>query len=141
MTKLFPQHCQLPDMTPHQHLRALTDKLAGKTPPASTTPKGKWLLCYFAQKIEDVLHPAPPCKEQRVTNKETTAQRKAEQRVINNALTITIPCITTLSPIGTSNNPTAKRVSQVTKWLHQQVTRNNTLGIVPLPVLVIPIPP
>jgi hypothetical protein len=43
-TKLFPQHCQLPDMTPHQHLHALTDELADKTPQASTTPKGKRLL-------------------------------------------------------------------------------------------------
>jgi hypothetical protein len=52
-TKLFPQHCQLPDMTPHQHLSALTDKLADKMPQASTNPKGKRLLRYLAQKIED----------------------------------------------------------------------------------------
>ena len=27
-TKLFPQHCQLPDMTAHQHFRALTNELS-----------------------------------------------------------------------------------------------------------------
>jgi hypothetical protein len=26
-TELFPQHCQVPNLTAHQHLRALTDKL------------------------------------------------------------------------------------------------------------------
>jgi hypothetical protein len=93
-TELFSQHCQLPDMTPHQHLCALTDKLADKTPQPSTTPKGKGLLCYLAQKIEDLLHPAPPCKEQRVTAEETTAQREAEQRVIDDAPIITIHYIT-----------------------------------------------
>jgi hypothetical protein len=94
-------------MTPYQHLRALTDKLADKTPQASTTPKGKWLLQYIAQKIKDLLHPAPPCKEQRVTNKDMTAQCEAEQRSIDNAPIITILPITTLPPIGIWNNPVA----------------------------------
>ncbi len=26
-TELFPQHCQLPDMTPHQHFKELTNEL------------------------------------------------------------------------------------------------------------------
>jgi hypothetical protein len=116
-------------------------QLSQPRPQASTTPKGKRLLRYLTQKIDDLLHPAPPCNEQRVTNEETTAQRKVEQRVIDNAPIITIPRITTLPPIGTLNNPTAKRVLQVTKRLHQRVTRNNTPSIVPLPALVIPIPP
>ena len=118
LPELFPQHCQLSDITPHQHLRALTDKLAEKTPQASTTPKGKRLLQYLAQKIKDLLHPAPPCKEQRVTSKDTTAQCEAQQRVIDDAQIITMLHITTLPPIGTSNIPTAKHVLQVTKWLH-----------------------
>jgi hypothetical protein len=40
-TKLFPQHCQLPDMTPHQHFCALTDELTADMDQASTTPKGR----------------------------------------------------------------------------------------------------
>jgi hypothetical protein len=30
-TELFPQHCQLPDMTLHKHLRALTEELVEAT--------------------------------------------------------------------------------------------------------------
>jgi hypothetical protein len=62
-TELFLQHCQLSDMTPHQHLRALTEELAEATTVASNTPKGKRLLKFLIQKIEDLLHPAPPIKE------------------------------------------------------------------------------
>jgi hypothetical protein len=40
-TELFPQHCQLPDMTPHQHLRALTDELTECAHPAGATTKGR----------------------------------------------------------------------------------------------------
>ena len=76
-----------------------------------------------------------------MTDEDRTAQREAEQSMIDYAPIITIPSITTLPPIGTLNNPTAKHVLQVTKWLHWQVTRNNTPGIVPLPTLIIPIPP
>jgi hypothetical protein len=36
--ELFPQHCQLPNLTPHQHLRELTNKLADSTAIASATP-------------------------------------------------------------------------------------------------------
>ncbi len=39
-TELFPQHCQLPALTLHQHLRKLTDKLAAKDSKARTTTKG-----------------------------------------------------------------------------------------------------
>jgi hypothetical protein len=43
-TELFPQHCQLPDSTPHQHLRALPNELTDLPPPANATPKGTRLL-------------------------------------------------------------------------------------------------
>jgi hypothetical protein len=56
-TELFPQHCQLPNLMPHQHLRALTDELAKATELASNTPKGKQLLKYLSQKIDDLMHP------------------------------------------------------------------------------------
>ncbi len=35
----FPQHHQFPGMTPHQHLKALTDELADATAGASGTPQ------------------------------------------------------------------------------------------------------
>ncbi len=40
-TELFPQHCQLPNLTPHQHLRELTDELAVEGTKAGTTTKGR----------------------------------------------------------------------------------------------------
>jgi hypothetical protein len=43
-TELFLQHCQLPDMTPHQHLRVLTDELTDGATKATHTPKDKRLL-------------------------------------------------------------------------------------------------
>jgi hypothetical protein len=38
LTELFPQHCQVPALTPHQHLHALTDELTKHTAEANTTP-------------------------------------------------------------------------------------------------------
>jgi hypothetical protein len=51
--------------------------------------------------------------------------------VIDEAPIITIPCITDLPPIVTSNNPTAKWKLKETKRVHRRVTRNNTPDIMP----------
>jgi hypothetical protein len=75
-TELLPQHCQLPNLSPHQHLRALTDELADATKLAGNTPKGKRLLKYLIQKTDNLLHPTPPNKEQRLANKTQLARRK-----------------------------------------------------------------
>ncbi len=115
----------------HQHLRALTEELAEATAVASNTPKGKRLLKFLVQIIEDLLHPAPPIEEQRVGNKERLARQTEEQRVINETLIITIPRITDLPPILTSHNPPAKQKLKGTKCLHRQVTWNNTPSIMP----------
>jgi hypothetical protein len=130
-TKLFLQHCQLPNMTPHQHLRMLMDELAETTTVTSNTPKGKRLLKFLVQIIEDLLQPAPPIEEQMVENKKQLAQQREEQRVIDGTPIITIPHITDLPPIVTSNNPTAKQKLKGTKCLDRQVTQNNTPGIMP----------
>ncbi len=130
-TELFPQHCQLADMNLHKHLKALMEELVEATNVANNTPKGKQILKMIAQKNDDLLHPAPPIDEQRVENNEQLARQMKEQRVINEALIITIPCITDLPPIVTSNNPTAKWTLKKTKQVHRRVTRNNTLGIMP----------
>jgi hypothetical protein len=39
-TELFPQHCQLPSLTQHQHFRALTEELTENTNVAGVTLKG-----------------------------------------------------------------------------------------------------
>jgi hypothetical protein len=136
-SELFPQHCQLPLLTPHQHLRALTNELTDNTEFASATPKGRRLLRLLATRIDGLLTPPPTREQQRVTEGE---QRKAEQRVIDESPIITIPHITDAPPIMQAQNPTAKRTLKTTHCLHRRVTRNNTAGILPAPCVIKPIP-
>jgi hypothetical protein len=79
-------------------------------------------------------------EEQRVEAECRAQEREAEQRVIDEAPILTVPCITNAPPIMLTWNPTAKRVLKTTKRLHRRTTRNNTPGIVPLPVVIHPIP-
>jgi hypothetical protein len=132
---LFPQHCQLPTLTPHQHLRALTDELTKDTKRAISTPKGRRLLNLLATRIDDLLTFPPPTAQQRVCDE---VQREEEQRVIDDYPICTIPRITDVPPIMQSHNPTAKRALQNTPRLHWRVTRNNTPGILPTPCNIKP---
>jgi hypothetical protein len=135
LTKLFPQHCQLPDLNPHQHLRALTNELTDLAPPANATPKGTRLLRFLQIRIQAILKP-PPIVEQRVDD--DAIPREEEQKVSDDTPILTIPLITEAPGIMQSCNPTAKRTSKNTSRLHQRVTRNNTPGIMPVsPVLPI----
>jgi hypothetical protein len=93
--------------------------LAKATELATNTPKGKRLLKYLAQKIDDLIHPISPNEEQRVVNADRLAVRRVEQRVIDESLTITIPRISNLPTVMKTNNPTAKRVLKGTKRLHR----------------------
>ncbi len=94
-TKLFPQHCQLPNLTAHQHLRALTDELAENTAVAGITPKGRRLIKLLQSKINTILTPpdanATQLAKQRV--------REEQQRVIDETPMLTIPHITNAPPI------------------------------------------
>ena len=76
-TELFPLHCQLPNLTPHQHLRALTDELTKATALASQTTKGKRLIKYLGKKIDSLLNPIPVQEEQRVAE---AMQLQVQQR-------------------------------------------------------------
>ena len=58
-TELFPQHCQLPALTPHQHFRALTDELMENTALAGMTQKRRRLLKLLGRRIKDILDPPP----------------------------------------------------------------------------------
>ncbi len=95
-SELFPQHCQLPSLTPHQHLRALTEELTDNTELASGTPKGWHLLRLLATRINGLLTLPPTREQQRVMEIE---QRKEEQRVFDESPMITIPHITDAPPI------------------------------------------
>jgi hypothetical protein len=85
-------------------------------------------------RVQHILQPPwviqPPHRgEQRVIKYDT------ERRVIDNSPIITIPHITDNAAIMDSWNLTAKCALKTTPCLHHHVTRNNTLGIMPVPIL------
>jgi hypothetical protein len=86
-TELFPQHCQLPNLTPHQHFRALTDELANATAIASATQKGRRLIKLLQENIKKILNPTNALEEQRVGDNEIRMQ---QQRVIESTPIITV---------------------------------------------------
>jgi hypothetical protein len=59
----------------------------------------------------------------------------AEQRVIDDSSIITIPRITDAPAMMESQNPTTKLALKMTPRLHHQVTHNNMLGIMSVPIL------
>jgi hypothetical protein len=130
-TELFPQHCQLPNLSPHQHLRALTDELAESTEIARATPYGQRLIKLLQANIKKILNPSMSLEDQRVRDGEL---REQQQRVINETPLVTVPVMTQITdapPILQAQNPMAKRALRVAPHLHQRVTRNNTPGTVP----------
>ena len=132
--ELFPQHCQLPTLTPHQHLRALTDELTADTDRANQTLTGRRLLTLLSRRIDTLLHPPSQTTPRRVTD--TDAKSDDEQRVMDTYPFIPIPRISEAPPIMQSRNPTAKRTLANTPRLHRRVTRNNTPGITSCPPVV-----
>jgi len=50
-TELFPQHCQMPCLTKHQHFRALTEELTEAVDEANATTAGKRLVKALQRKI------------------------------------------------------------------------------------------
>jgi hypothetical protein len=142
-TELFPQHCQMPDMTLHQHLRALTEESTNGATEATHTPKGKRLLQLLRDRITTMLAPPPTLEEQRVANDKIILQQEAEQRVIDDLPIMTIKHITNAPGIMESRNPSAKWVLKTTPRTHQGLTRNDRPGIMPAvvaPATYTPIP-
>jgi hypothetical protein len=131
-TKLFPQHCQLPALMPSQHLCKLTEELATKGSSARNNTKGRRLLKLLQSHIGNILTLPPPCPvlqpEQRVEQRVSMDK----QRVINDTPVPTLQQISNAPAIMALCNPTAKRSLKVMPWIHNQLTRNNTLGGVPL---------
>ncbi len=106
--ELFPQHCQLPDMMPYQHLHAITNKLHEDAGQASTTRKRKQILPLLHDCITAFLAPLPTTEEQRVSKNTLRAAREDEQRVIDASPIITIPRITDAPSIINARNPDGK---------------------------------
>jgi hypothetical protein len=141
--ELFPQHCQIPNMSPHQHLWALADELWDSTAVTASTSKGRCLLKLLQSNLQNTLNPPPltatPRTEQRVT-KEQQRAREEEQRVINDTPILTIPQITNAPPIMQASSPTAKRALKNKTRIHQRQTRANTPSCVPKIARTHPIP-
>jgi hypothetical protein len=127
-TELFPQHCQVPNLTAHQHLWALTNKLAENTTMAGATPKGLRLIKLLQSKTNTILTPPDSTATQRAEQR----VREEQQRVIDETPILTIPCITNVPPIMQACNPMSKRALKNTPQINRQVTRNNTPGGVPM---------
>jgi hypothetical protein len=108
-TELFPQHCQIPCLTKHQHFRALTEELTKAVDKANATTAGKRLVKALQRKIEQALNPNLVQDEQRVREDEQRVAREKQQRVLDNTPILTIPCITDVPAIMQSRNPMAKR--------------------------------
>ena len=134
-TELFPQHCQLPNLTPMQHLKALTNEIHEETAKAAKSPQGRRLIKLLQSNLKKIL--SPTIAEQRVTGEEERvamplpSEKEQQQRVIDNTPIITVPRITNAEPIMQSRNPTSKRVLKHTPRSHLRVTRHNKPGHVP----------
>jgi hypothetical protein len=76
LSELLPQHCQLPNLTPHQHSCALNDELADSAANASTTTKGGRLLKLLQLNIHKILNPGINLDKQRVRKHEMQEQNK-----------------------------------------------------------------
>jgi hypothetical protein len=59
-TELSSQHCQLPNVTPHQHLRKLINEFTAEGTTAGATTKGRCLLKLLQAHIGNILIPTPP---------------------------------------------------------------------------------
>jgi len=127
-------------LTPHQHLRALTDELASEGNKAGTTTKGRRLLTLLQSHIGDILTPPPVLPPTLPTLSEEQRVIVDQQRVIDASPISTIPRITNAPAIMNSHNPTAKRNIKTTPLVHRRKTRNNTPGGVPL-ITRAPLPP
>ena len=81
-TELFPQHCQVPNLSNNAHLKALTKELKTLTGIAAKTHKGRTLIKELAKSIKNILTPPARC-EQKVDNniREVETQCKNEDIV------------------------------------------------------------
>ena len=113
--ELFPQHCQIPNLSTNAHLKALTDELQTTTTLATGTTKGRRLIKHLAKAIKSILS-SQTVVEQRV---DTETVRDREQSV--EAPIVTIQRILDAPAIMHTRDPTAKR-----NLINRRQTRHNT---------------
>jgi hypothetical protein len=64
--ELFSQHCQVPYLSPNEHLRALTKELATTTSSVSKTTTGWDMIKVLQAHLDVLIEPVPNLPEQRV---------------------------------------------------------------------------
>jgi hypothetical protein len=135
--ELFPQQCQVLNLSKNAHLKALTEELEMTTGLVAQTHKGRALKKALRKAIKAILHP-PDASEQRVDNSihEVETQRANEDIV-------PITRISDAPAIMRACDPTAKRNLIKDTCIHRRLTRNNTPGVVPAiqcvaPALILP---
>ena len=96
--ELFPQHCQVPNLSPYEHLRALTDELQTAAHSIKATPKGRVMIKIQCQQLNDLTAPAQTLPEQRVSTPDT-----------HPAIDQPIQRVTQAPAIIKTRDPTAKR--------------------------------
>jgi hypothetical protein len=123
--KLFPQHCQVPNLSNNAHLKALTKELEVTTGIADKMHKGCTLIKSLGKAIKAILNP-PIASKKRVDNsiREEATQRGTEDKV-------PIKRISDAPAIMKAPDPTAKRNLIKDTRTHQRITPNNTPGTVP----------
>ena len=124
--ELFPQHCQVPNLSNNAHLKALTEELETSTGIAAKTHKGRMLIKELGKAIKAILKP-PVVSKQRVVNdniREVVTQRANDDSA---------PELTRISDapaIMNARDPTSKRNLIKDTRTHRRLTRNNTPGAV-----------
>jgi hypothetical protein len=69
--ELFPQHCQVSNLSPKEHLRALTEELQTTAQSVNETPKGRAMIRTLQQQLNELIAPVRKPPEQRVSITDT----------------------------------------------------------------------
>ena len=120
--ELFPQHCQVPNLSRDELLKALTEELQTETTVVAGNTKRTALLKLLCTHLDKLISPQPTVEEQRVTDSQPLApqpERMEFQRVTDSPA------------VMKARDPTANWNLVKTARTHQHQTQNNTPGDVP----------
>ena len=119
--KLFPQHCQVPNLSPNAHLKALTEELQTTTATETKTTKRRRLIKSLATAIKTILIPTN-AEEQRVATNIGIEIPNSQEAPL------TIQQILDVPKIMQARDPTAKQNLITTARIYQHQTQNNSPG-------------
>ena len=123
--EIFPQHCQVLNLSPNAHLKALTKELQTATVTAAGTPKGPRLIKSLATAIKAIITPTNT-EEQRVATNIVIGRPPSEDAPI-----VTIQQISDALEVMQTRDPTAKQNLITMACINQRQTQNNTPGALP----------